>query len=378
MDSLNNQSFELLYISRKHPPTIGGMQRLSYELRQALAKLIPIKVITWGYSQKWLPVFIGYAFCRATISLLANPRIKVIFVGDPVLAPLGLILKLLFHKPILVTVHGLDIAYPHPIYQIFVLRCLKQLDQFVCISQATRKLAIQYGLNPENCSVIPVGLDSSRYPPPDDHTRTAAKVFLSTSLQNKVVLLTVGRLVKRKGVAWFIKQVLPPLVNDYPDIHYFIVGDGPEKKALEYLIQTLALDDYVTLLGSVNDAKLQRLYQETDIFIMPNIAIEGDFEGFGIVAIEAAVNEACVVAANLEGIRDAIIHQKNGLLLPSKDAIAFKTVIKQLIEDGTMRRNLSQQARKFTQKHYNWATIAQSYANLIHKMGNKASYASTD
>jgi len=58
---------EVLYITRKHPPSIGGMQRLSFELRQSLSEILPVHLIAWGYSQIWLPFFIGYAFIRAVV-----------------------------------------------------------------------------------------------------------------------------------------------------------------------------------------------------------------------------------------------------------------------------------------------------------------------
>jgi glycosyltransferase involved in cell wall biosynthesis len=101
---------------------------------------------------------------------------------------------------------------------------------------------------------------------------------------------------------------------------------------------------------------------------MPNIPIAGDMEGFGIVALEAAVSQTCVVAAKLEGIEDAVIDQENGWLVPGGDAEGFLKVLKLLITDGDLRQKFAEYARQFTLTHYDWRLIAQRYAEVMVKV----------
>jgi phosphatidylinositol alpha-1,6-mannosyltransferase len=364
-----DKELEVLYITRKHPPSVGGMQRLSFELRQSLAEILPLYVIAWGYSQKWLPFFMVYAVGRAVGYLIAHPFLKVILIGDPVLAPLAVALKLLFRKPILVVIHGLDVTYPNRFYQTVILGCLKRLDGFICISQDTRREAVRRGLPDRLCTVIPVGIDPHRFNPSQPLPPEVLTQWPSQFLRDsRIILLTVGRLVKRKGVAWFIEYVFAPLVAEYPQVHYLIVGNGPHRAEIEAFMHRLQLQDNITLCGQVSEPVLRAIYRRADIFVMPNIPIAGDMEGFGIVALEAAVSQTCVVAAKLEGIEDAVIDQENGWLVPGGDAEGFLKVLKLLITDGDLRQKFAEYARQFTLTRYDWRLIAQRYAEVMVKV----------
>jgi glycosyltransferase involved in cell wall biosynthesis len=118
----------------------------------------------------------------------------------------------------------------------------------------------------------------------------------------------------------------------------------------------------------INEQDLQAIYQAADIFVMPNIPTDGDLEGFGIVALEAAVNKVCVIASKLEGIEDAITDRKNGWLVPSGDVDAYLIITRTLISDDAARINFSKQAQTFTLANYDWHKIAQNYAELIRTM----------
>jgi glycosyltransferase involved in cell wall biosynthesis len=361
---------EVLYITRKHPPSIGGMQRLSFELRESLADILPVHVIAWGYSQIWLPFFIGYALIRAIVYLALRPQLRVIMIGDPVLAPLALILKKVFRRQVIVIIHGLDITYPARFYQLFIVGCLKRLDTFICISHKTKNEAIKRGLSKDSCYVIPVGIDQTRFKveEPLVPASEVGQKLKKLKDEQKLILLTVGRLVKRKGVAWFIEHIFTDLVINHPHLCYLIVGDGPQRSEIETIIQYLGLTDNVWLCGEVSEQDLSRIYRGADIFVMPNISVEDDMEGFGIVALEAAVNKVCVVASKLEGIEDAITDQQNGWLVPSGDVEAFQKIIRRLIVDETFRAKFSRQAQEFTITNFSWTNIAALHADIIKKI----------
>ena len=101
-----------------------------------------------------------------------------------------------------------------------------------------------------------------------------------------VVLLTLGRLVRRKGARWFTRHVLPGLA---PDITYLVAGDGPEANPIRVAAVQAGLGDRVLLLGRVDDDTRELLLRGADLFVQPNIRVPGDIEGFGLVTIEASM-----------------------------------------------------------------------------------------
>ena len=111
----------------------------------------------------------------------------------------------------------------------------------------------------------------------------------------------VGRLVERKGIYWFIKNVFPKLDKNYI---FLIMGKGQEELKIKELIKSLKLQDRIIMLGRAPDDLKRLLYNASDIFIMPNIPVEGDMEGFGTVTIEAASCGLPVITSNLEGINN--------------------------------------------------------------------------
>ncbi|HEX6606437.1 MAG TPA: glycosyltransferase, partial [Chloroflexia bacterium] len=136
----------ILFITRKHPPSIGGMQKLSQSLTVEMSKLAPTTTISWGRSTIFLPFFLFYALLRALVIIPWNRRIQVIHLSDALLAPLGLLLKTLFRVPVVVTVHGLDITFDNGFYQWLVPRCLVHMDKLICVSGYTRDQCLRRGI----------------------------------------------------------------------------------------------------------------------------------------------------------------------------------------------------------------------------------------
>jgi glycosyltransferase involved in cell wall biosynthesis len=175
------------------------------------------------------------------------------------------------------------------------------------------------------------------------------------------VLITVGRLVKRKGVAWFIEEVLPELASKYPSLTYLVVGDGEERPAIEAAIEKTNLRQHVRLLGQVSDELKEAAYTRANVFVMPNITVPGDMEGFGLVLLEASVRGLPVVASDTEGIKDAVSDGKNGVLVPPRAAAAFRREIGQFLRDSDYAKKFGAQSRKFTLATYRWDKLADRY-----------------
>jgi len=344
---------KLLYITRKYPPMIGGMEKLSFALAKEFSQQTNTTLIVWGKSQKYLPYFLLMAFVKS-VYLISAKKIDHIHIGDGLLSPLGLVLKYLFGIKTSITIAGLDITFDFPGYQLLIPRCVAQLNKVICISESTRKECIKRGVPEKKCYVIPCGVY------PEDWvikaTRTDLEKIVGLGLKNKKVIITVGRLVKRKGVYWFIKNIIPELKSN---IIYLVIGDGEEKERISNLIKNLKLDDQILLLGQISDKNLKIIYNTADLFIMPNIKIDNNVEGFGIVAIEASSTGLPVIASDMEGISSAVINGKTGNLIESMKKQQFVNAI------NNTHKFKRQEVTQITKKNYSWKAIGEEYIKTI-------------
>jgi glycosyltransferase involved in cell wall biosynthesis len=339
----------VLFVTRKYPPHIGGMESLSYGLLTGFPE--PKTTITLGRSQKHLVWFLPYVIGR--VALTAH-RYDVIHLGDAMLCSAGFLPRL-FGRRVAVSVHGLDLTYRRAAYQAY-LRAFLRAEVFIANSESTRRLAEARGLGPVRA--ISIGVPPRYFAVSRSENRDAE---LEQKRGGRVALVTVGRLVRRKGAAWFVRHVLPQL----PNVLYVVIGVGADHEEILRAAAETGTSDQVWLVGSVSDARLLDLLGSSDIFVMPNIPVPGDIEGFGIVAIEAAAAGLPVVASRLEGIPDAIADGENGCLVPAADAAALVHALTGLITDPAERLRQGARGRAYTAQSNSWPQIIQRYAELF-------------
>lgn len=341
----------LWIVTRKHPPAVGGMEELSFQTARQLARRRPVRLISWGHSQRWLPLFAAYATLRLLGGLLRR-RVSILLLGDPVLAVLGW-LSSAFGVPVICVVHGLDLTWRNSAYQAYLRTFFwRRIDGFICISRHTAELVRRRGVTDARIFVVPVGV-------------AAPSQIAPAQLDGDPVLLFVGRLVARKGAAWFVREVLPELLRAHPQLRLVLVGDGPERRAIEVAARDSVASGRVTIAGGVDDRTKWSLYARCDAVVVPNVSIDGDVEGFGIVAIEAGAAGKPVFAADLEGLRDAVTDDVNGWRLPPQDAGAWRAALLLRLKD---RRQLVAQgdaAREHVARNYDWESIGARYAAIV-------------
>ena len=170
-------------------------------------------------------------------------------------------------------------------------------------------------------------------------------------------LLTVGRLMKRKGHDRVL-QALPELLKEFPDLRYQVAGVGAYESVLRGIVQCNGLQAHVTFLGKVPDRDLPHLLQETTVFVHPNRTTEeDDVEGFGIVFLEAAACGVPVVGGRSGGVPDAVSDGHNGLLVDD-DPAELLEALRRLLRDPNLRQQMGSAgiswARRFT-----WGKAAQ-------------------
>ncbi len=359
----------ILFITRKHPPSIGGMQRLSRDLTRSVGQLTATRTIAWGGSTALLPLFLPYAFIKAArVARSRQPRVELIHLSDALLAPLGNALKRISGVPVVATVHGLDITYPLGLYQRWSPGWLRHLDRLISVSNHTRAECLKRGIPASHCEVIPNGVYTDEFAtPPTEAGIASLERLAGAQMRGRRVLLTVGRLIERKGVANYVAYTLPQIVAQNPDVCHLVIGDGPHQKAIAQRIAERGLGNHVVMLGQVDDATLKAAYHRADLFIMPNIPVPNDVEGFGLVALEAAASGTYVVASQLDGIPDAIVDGQNGTLV-NGNAAKFAATVLDLLADEQHLSQRGQQAHDYVAAHFDWRIIAQRYLESFNQV----------
>lgn len=278
------------------------------------------------------------------------------------------VLPFMIRKPKVPTVtinHGQDVTLPVSIYQWYIKYIFKQLNGVISVSSATRQASIERGLDPEKGVALPNGYDeqeSEKLPDKKEAIELLENEYLK-GIQGKKILLTVGRQVKRKGHQWFIEEVIPKIQSDFV---YIIVGSGPELNNIEEARKLSPYSDRIIMTGKLPKQMLRACYVASDLFIMPNIPVTGDMEGFGIVLLEANRAGLPAVASDLEGIRDVIKQGINGYRVPHGDAEKFSEQIDQILTGDLTKLSVS--AREYVIDTFNWDTVVDKYVAFLRCM----------
>lgn len=363
-------TMKVLYVTRKFPPSVGGLETAAYELHKALAAITDTRLVHYGGSNKLLPVVYPWLFLRALIQgWIWRP--DVIYLQDGMLAPTGVLLQWLLRRPAVMSVHGLDITYDIPVYQAMVRWCFPRIAHIVAGGDLSLG-EIQKRFSRARTAVIPYGVSDSFY---REKPRAQMRIDLAKSigvdsklLQQSKLIVTTGRLVPRKGVAWFVDEVMARLVDAQPDVRYLVAGKGPDEDRIRESIARQNLSAHVQLLGYISDETRDLLYNSADIFVMPNIPIRDDVEGFGLVALEAASCGTPIVASKIDGIINAVAEGNTGQLLPAADAEVYLRTLSDELDKSSFDRVA---VRQYVLDNFSWHKTAAHYLEVFELVAKK-------
>jgi glycosyltransferase involved in cell wall biosynthesis len=175
----------------------------------------------------------------------------------------------------------------------------------------------------------------------------------------RIEILNVGRLAPVKGPALLIEAVAR-LREQGVDARCRIVGEGPERAALERRIAALALGEAVELTGAVGQDRIQELYEQSDIFCLPSFR-----EGLPFVVIEALAMEIAVVATRIMGIPELITHGQCGVLVSPGRVDQLTDALADLAADPDRRRRMATAGRSVVQRDYSLSRLASEMAELF-------------
>lgn len=349
------KSKKILFVSRKYPPMKGGMESYSYNLVSNYQGCFELKAL--GKKQVHLLWF--YPYCLLYV-LFNIRKFDVIQLGDMLLCGVGWMAKKINPSiKVVATIHGLDITYPNLIYKAYLRLFSHGFDHYVPNSSYTMEIAGKKGYSP--CSIIPpatLGDDVKKY------SLCNKKEFCQNHglKKDSFIITTVGRLVKRKGVEWFIRNVLPELDN--PKLTYLIVGEGEMEGAIREAVEE-TYENRVRILGRVSDQELADIYTHSDVILMPNIYVENDVEGYGMVAVEAAAAGCLVIAANIQGIADAVKDGISGILYQPESADELKNLLGEVMEHYDRYCPIKASAQEYVKTECTGKAVAEKYRILM-------------
>ena len=377
----------IVFLIRKNPATVGGIQTHNARLYGALSSNFDIERIGWNGPEWGVPFYFPLFYYRAT-----RNGAGLVYCDDAVTSLIGSRIRAGSGKIVVATAHGLDVILPIPWYQKKLRKSLAAMDQIFCVSRATAERVKERGGRPDRIEVIPGAVEKNpiRLPRNDELFRDIEKM-LGADLRGKKVLISVGRSVRRKGFDRFISEIFNNLPNDYiyvvispksttppwiqalrplmsPSLYHNLLLASGAYSMHDDLVRQSSRNPRVFYLNNVSAHQRNMLLSAADLFIMPNRTVEGDMEGFGLVALEAASRGLPVIATGIEGITDAVIDGQNGYCIAENDNKGFIDAITGLMIDPPRLQELSLRAAEFTCSNFSQERIFGRYRQVFERL----------
>ncbi len=383
----------LLLITQDFPPEVGGVQTYAYELARRLADRceevaviapalpgddavdarLPCEVVRVLAS----PNNFGFKVGPLILRMARKRGFDVAFHTQWSTAPASVLVRP-FGGPRLnfVAAHGRELLLEpiahrrvlHALYnrsRVFVMR---RADGFFPVSHYTKGLLQEHGVPPERITVIHNGTDPDFFHPMD-----AQDLRDELGLDHQKVVLTISRLVRRKGIDTVLRA-LPQVAHQIPGVRYLIGGSGPDRDRLEALSRELHLSDRVQFLGTIPNEDLHRYYNACDVFVMPSCEDRPHVEGFGIAFLEANACGKPVIGAWSGGIPDAVRHGETGLLVEPDDEAELAAAMLRLLRDAPLAARLGRNGRQRVRDEASWDHVAdQLYEAIAARLEKDAS-----
>ena len=254
----------------------------------------------------------------------------------------GLRLKRSTRLPLITSFHGYD-AYRLPRRQPGIYRQLfAEGDLFLTCAQSVRKQLLRLGCPDGKIRVLPLGVNIDEI------------AFQERSLPESgaVNILQVGRMVEKKGIPYALRA-FAAVQRYHHQATLTIIGDGPERPAVEALVRELGLRN-VRLLGAQSHDVVLSEMQRAHIYLQPSVtALDGDSEGLPVTLMEAQASGLPVVATWHAGISEVVQEGKSGFLVSERNAHALAERLRFLIEHPDLWASLGHTGRAVVEERFN-------------------------
>ena len=268
----------------------------------------------------------------------------------------GYLVWKMYRVPMVLTFHGAELLLSKKFFFVppFIRHAAKHAKGLICNSSYTAKELQKYtdrpiSIIPFGCTVVP------------KHSAKDSKKAVKD-------ILFAGRLIARKGVSTLLRAVQS--IDRQVPICLHIVGTGNMEEEWKRLAGELDKENRIIFHGLVSNELLEHLYSKADVFVLPAIVDDrGDTEGLGVVLVEALSFGTPVVASNVGGIPDVIIHNKTGLLVPQKDVNALSAAVVSVLRDESLAQKLTKEGLAHAESYFDWrritALLDESYRKAV-------------
>ena len=374
---------KVLLFARDFAPEIGGVQNLLARLtdvfdpEQILVLTrktegwrahdagVAYKVVRMPSLARW-PWLVALPL-RALLSLFYVLRGVIGFSPDLMIcayakgnAPYGWLARRLFKLPYVVFAYGTDVIRYAGKGRL-IRKWLADADLVAAISEPVRKFVYELTDGAANVIVVPLGKGFS-----GPAVAEPFEGYNGVDLSARTVMLSVCRLTPRKGVDRTINAVAK-LIDRHPDLLYVVVGDGPDRSRLNKLVARRGLEKTVLFAGRVSDQDLLRFYATARLLVLASRERDRDIEGFGLVFVEAGAFGLPVIGGDSGGIREAVEHQGNGLLVDPQSADAISQAIDRLLADRDLAARLGREGKRRAQEIFTWENCKQAILDALDK-----------
>jgi len=250
------------------------------------------------------------------------------------------------------TFHGYDIRLGVEKEGNIYHQLFKSGDCFLAISNYNHENLIRFGADSRKIVFHPVGIDLSKFP-----YRWRS---VGAKHSNSIMILTVARLAKEKGLQYGI-HAIGKLLQRNPGLYlkYHIIGGGRLEEQLKRLVEELNLGKIVHFLGPRGQAEVVREMLQAHLFLLPSVA-----EALPVSLMEAQAVGLPVVATSVGSTYQAIIDGKSGFLVPERDVDALAERLEYLIEHPELWPEMGRAGRRFAEEHYDIKKLNQRLVEI--------------
>jgi glycogen(starch) synthase len=233
------------------------------------------------------------------------------------------------------------------VFYLLERKSYEKSKKIICVSNFTKDIIIdKYSMSSKKVVYITNGI----------HLKKPQNTISANSINNQI--LYIGRIDERKGVEFLIKAMIQ-INKSNPELLLHIVGEGKDKNRLHKLAELHKLN--IKFYGYLSEREINHLYTTVDLQVVPSV-----FEGFGITVLEGMEKRICIVATNVDGIKEIIKNNYNGILVKYGDEKALSDAILNLLSNSSLRHQLVTNAYNHLNE-YDWSSI---YLRTVHEYEN--------
>jgi phosphatidylinositol alpha-1,6-mannosyltransferase len=341
-----------LLVTRNFPPLLGGMENVNLRLLQSLARRGPVLLCGPKGSAAFaagagevreVPLRPLWRFVLGSawsaFRMARRHRPALVMAGSGLAAPMAWLAARASGAKLAVYLHGLDLIVANRTYQRLWLPFIRACDQVLVNSRHTAGLAQGKGIEASRIGVLNPGTEVPALDP-----GASAAFRARHGLGERPLLLSVGRLTRRKGLVEFVSRALPRVVARHPQVLLAVIGEeasdalhtaaGSERERIEAAAHAAGVAAQLRFLGRCSGEELAQAYQAAQLHVFPVLEQPGDVEGFGMVALESAAHGLRTVAFAVGGVPDAIEPGSSGMLVPSGDYAGFAEATNAMLDQG--------------------------------------------